>query len=85
MASGCFSALCRSVLPDAARIGRDSVWRLWGWQQKASLPVLVLSAPWLDVEHPDKEGETLAAIAPILRCAISHDLPRSPMIDHELP
>lgn len=71
MASGCFSALCRSVLPDAARIGRDSVWRLWGWQQKASLPVLVLSAPWLDVEHPDKEGETLAAIAPILRAMLA--------------
>lgn len=58
---------CWNVLPDAARITPSSVWRLWGWQHKASLPVLALSTPWLDADHPDREGETLASLAPILR------------------
>lgn len=62
---------CWQVLPDCARINRSNVWRLWGWQTKASLPILVLSAPWLDDDHPDREGEQLASLAPILRTMLA--------------
>lgn len=62
---------CWSTLPDAAKIGQSSVWRLWGWTQKASLPVLVLSCPWLDGDHPDREGEMLALLVPLLRVMLS--------------
>ena len=33
----------------------------------AQLPVLVLSYPWLDKDHPDRMGETLRRVAPVLR------------------
>ena len=53
-------------LPEAARITPANVWRLKaaaGFQ----LPVLVLSYPWLDKDHPDRMGETLRRVAPVLR------------------
>ena len=53
-------------VPTAARIDRSSVWRLYNWQRMFSLGILVLSYPWLDLDHPDKNGEQLARIAPIL-------------------
>ena len=54
-------------VPAAARINAASVWRLRCWGQMYSLPVLVLSYPWLDRHHPDKHGATLRRILPILR------------------
>jgi len=56
--------------PLEARINRDSVWRLrcWGF---VNLPVLVLSYPWLDAHHPDRLGETLRSIVPVLRALLA--------------
>ena len=51
-------------VPKAARIDSCNASRLrWG---SPSYSVLVLSYPWLDKEHPDREGEQLAKIVPIL-------------------
>ena len=61
---------CWGALPDNARINRGSLWRLYGWQARGSLPVVVVSYPWLDYDHPDAQGETLARIAPVLRCML---------------
>ena len=54
-------------VPASARIDKSSVWRLYSWQRMFSLGILVLSYPWLDLDHPDAHGEQLALIAPILR------------------
>ena len=44
-----------------------------------SLPVLVLSYPWLDKDHPDRMGETLRRVAPVLRSPDVENLdPRKP-------
>ena len=48
----------------AALIDARNAWRLRWPAPDAS--VLVLSYPWLDKEHPDREGEQLAKIVPIL-------------------
>ena len=53
-------------VPPAAKINGGQLWRLFGWERNFSLPVLVLSYPWLDPEHPDRQGEQLAKIVPIL-------------------
>ena len=55
-------------LPDCARLGPDQSWLLHHWSHAArfSLPVLVLSYPWLDRGHPDPTGSLLQAIAPVL-------------------
>lgn len=53
-------------VPGSAKINADSLWRLFGWERNFSLPILVLSYPWLDPEHPDRQGEQLARIVPIL-------------------
>jgi hypothetical protein len=58
---------CWGALPDAARINRASMWRLYGWQARGCLPCVVLSYPWLNFDHPDPEGETLARIVPVLQ------------------
>ena len=92
-------------VPDCARINQQTAWRLRAWNQPFSLPVLVLSYPWLDKvrsicaylpasesatadslplllfrctprspslkEHPDKAGETLRRILPILRAMVA--------------
>jgi hypothetical protein len=56
-------------VPDAARIDAASAWRLRSYVSPGfpSLPILVLSYPWLDRHHPDKHGATLRRILPILR------------------
>ena len=46
-------------LPQEAVIGPHNAWRLRCWGRQFSLPVLVLSYPWLDAVHPDREGEQL--------------------------
>ena len=59
-------------LPEAARINRSNVWRLYGWEPKMSLGIVIVSYPWLDKAHPDREGEWLAKLAPVLRCMLPH-------------
>ena len=54
-------------LPEAARITPANVWRLKAAARDGQLPVLVLSYPWLDKDHPDRMGETLRRVAPVLR------------------
>ena len=54
-------------LPDCARINTANVWRLRCWDRNFALSVLVLSYPWLDRDPPDRLGETLRRILPILR------------------
>ena len=54
-------------LPEAARITPANVWRLKAAAFGFELPVLVLSYPWLDKDHPDRMGETLRRVAPVLR------------------
>ena len=54
-------------LPEAARITPANVWRLKAAADHLQLSVLVLSYPWLDKDHPDRMGETLRRVAPVLR------------------
>ena len=61
---------CWGALPAGSKISRAQVWRLYGWEARGSLGVLVLSYPWLDYDHPDTHGETLARIVPILRAML---------------
>ena len=58
-------------LPACARINRSNVWRLWGWERQFSLGIVVLSYPWLDFDHPDKLGEQLARVVPILNVMLN--------------
>ena len=58
---------CWGALPDTARINRANMWRLFGWEARGCLGVLVVSYPWLDYDHPDPEGEILARLVPVLR------------------
>ena len=58
------------AVPKAALIGPHNAWRLTWGQDGPQHAVVVLSYPWLDKEHPDREGEQLAKIAPILEIAI---------------
>jgi len=59
------------AVPEAALIGPHNAWRLTWGADGPQKSVLVLSYPWLDREHPDREGEQLAKIAPILEKAIN--------------
>lgn len=54
-------------LPRAAFITPSESWRLRLWPFKDSLPVLVLSYPWLDRWHPDRLGEQLSKWLPIFK------------------
>ena len=54
-------------VPDSARVNKSNIWRLWAWERMFSLGILVLSYPWLDTCHPDRQGELLARVVPILR------------------
>ena len=53
-------------MPSCALLDASSAWRLRTWQGFSSLPALVVSMPWLDAEHPDKHGEQLRSLVPIL-------------------
>ena len=53
--------------PESAHLNRSTLWRLYGWERMFSLPILVLSYPWLDAVMPDRLGEMLARLVPILR------------------
>ena len=43
-------------VPPSARISRAELWRLQRWTEQFSLPVVVLSYPWLEPTHPDRHG-----------------------------
>ena len=58
-------------LPQEARITPARLWWLRGWTWTFTLPVLVLSYPWLDREHPDRLGEQLRRIVPILSALLA--------------
>jgi len=59
-------------VPPAARIGPSEVWRLrFAWHEYDCLAILALSYPWLDREHPDRMGEMLRRVAPILRAMLA--------------
>lgn len=59
-------------VPPTARIGRKDCWRLaFSWQESDGLAVLCLSYAWLDREHPDRMGETLRRVRPILSAMLS--------------
>ena len=57
-------------VPATALITRASAWRLRRWSTQFSLPVLVLSYPWLDKDHPDRHGELLRRLAPVLEAML---------------
>ncbi|CAK0896204.1 unnamed protein product, partial [Prorocentrum cordatum] len=70
-------------LPEAAKIGPANAWQLRCGatctridndviRTSAFLPILVLSYPWFDRTHPDRLGETLQRVAPVLRAMLSH-------------
>jgi hypothetical protein len=58
-------------VPPSAIITPDTVWRLQRWSEVFSLPVMVLSYPWLDKTHPDREGVQLRMIAPVLASMVA--------------
>lgn len=58
-------------LPPSARITLANVWQLRRWNYAYSLPVIVLSYPWLDRDHPDQRGELLRTIAPVLQTVVA--------------
>ena len=59
-------------VPASAVIAPSSAWRLRMWSafRCFSLPVLVLSYPWLDKDHPDKNGALLRQIVPVLQAML---------------
>ena len=61
---------CWGAIPASAKINKANMWRLTGWQARGCLGVVALSYPWLDLAHPDANGETLARIVPVLRCML---------------
>lgn len=64
----------RQDIPVEALITPRNLWRL-KCCKSTSLPVLALSHPWLDATHPDKTGEQLRRILPVLKCLL-HDAHR---------
>ncbi len=60
---------CQDV-PDDAKITPGRLRLLQTWSHAGTLPVLVLSYPWLDRDHPDKHGEQLRRVAPILEAML---------------
>lgn len=59
-------------LPESAKITAANIdmLRNHSWNRRFSLPVLVLSYPWLDRDHPDRNGAQLRAITPILQAML---------------
>jgi hypothetical protein len=57
-------------VPACARINQSNVWRLRAWGYGFTCPVLVLSLPRLDPSHPDRLGEVLRKLLPLLRILI---------------
>jgi len=58
------------AIPESAWLGPHNKWRLRCWRESFATPVLVLSYPWLDRTHPDRQGEQLRKILPILKVMV---------------
>lgn len=61
-------------VPPAAFVTRRNLWRVRQWQArhlKLSLGVLVLSYPWLDWFHPDREGAQLRRLLPVFEAMLA--------------
>ena len=59
-------------VPHSARIGKRDVWRLrFAWRESDCLACLVLSYAWLDPHHPDKYGQQLRRVCPILKAMLA--------------
>ena len=56
--------------PSVAKMEPSQVWRLRSWSGFGSLPVLVLSVPWLDRAHPDPIGYSLRKMLPVLKAMV---------------
>ena len=59
----------------------DNLWRLKCWnkqERKFCLGILVLSYPWLDFFHPDRNGAQLTRLLPFLQCLLSEAKKDSP-------
>jgi hypothetical protein len=56
-------------LPCSAKITTENIWQCrWGGPSRS---VLVISYPWLDRFHPDREGVQLRRIAPVLQAMLN--------------
>lgn len=58
------------LVPEAAKITPRNVWRLQRWDCSFSLPILVLSLPWFDEDHPDNKGESFRRIVPLMELMV---------------
>ena len=56
-------------VPKSALITLDNAWRIRCWKNSC-LPVVVLSYPWLDWYHPDREGAQLKRLIPIFEAVM---------------
>jgi len=57
----------QQALPEHAKITIKSLDRLKCWAAPNSLPILVLSYPWLEADHPDPNGWLLRLLRPVLK------------------
>ena len=65
-------------MPQAALITPAEAWRLRQWPFIDSLAVLVLSYPWLDPVHPDRNGTQLQSWLPVFKLMLRAARQRSP-------
>ena len=56
--------------PKVAKMEQRHVWRLRSWSGFGSLPILVLSCPWLDRAHPDPIGYSLRRMLPVIKAMV---------------
>ena len=59
------------AVPEVARITSADAWRLRSWNDPFRLPILVLSCPWLDSNHPDRLGEQLKRVSPLFAAFVA--------------
>ena len=57
-------------VPEVAWIGYEQAWRLKCWSGFGSCSILAVSAPCLDEKHPDKHGNTLRRVLPVLEAML---------------
>lgn len=75
------------VIPRDKKIMKADLARLRCWAAPNSLPILILSYPWLEMDHPDPSGWLLRCIAPVLRMLLKqaksfgHDAAIGVMVD----
>ena len=60
----------RQAMPEAAFLSLRQVQSLGPEEQEGSLRVIIVSYPWLQPDHPDPHGTTLALLARVLKAYI---------------